>query len=462
MICTLTDTYKKVIQENDNLGPWKKALDCYLSDQSFDIILLKSLLEEINSCEYSSFEESIVFLKKILFLSIISKGLKDEKEIIEKVKKITFSQDVQIIETYKSLIFYVLEEKYQDLKLSKNLFYTGQNFSSFRYIDFKIVNELAVFLAILADKKNIEEYKTASKKIAYWQLNLLAKNNLPFIELFSSDKRYNKEGILYSFYILFLTVGHLNGIAEMKKISVDIFNYLKNNDSISKAPLLYVLLSKYIENIEQIEDVKTEFFIPNEYIDEDHMVIKKITKDTSAVFTFNGYNSGLGCIYFKDLKIKSFGPGYLPLSDTERYGIFNSIISNVLVSNEKDFSVKAWTKLFEDDWIEFSCIYDKDKIKMKFSKASKTPRKIVISFYIDAKKAVLDNKLILPNSLEHNLSKAKNVTFNDENQVTFSSNSEENMHLIPLAGEKYFWGSSFLLAYETCFDKPLELLLTKS
>lgn len=160
----------------------------------------------------------------------------------------------------------------------------------------------------------------------------------------------------------------------------------------------------------------------------------------SAALTLTGENSSLGSFLAKDVEIRAFGPQRLPLSDGKGFGITRFPDSQ---------PIEGWTAMSDlpEVWLDAKPFFEKDSFHISIRYLGIKPEMAVFfSLFVKADFCEIEGKKFFSKTLERYQGPSKPVQFGTDVQIM--SDLAGKMELIPLSGEKQFWGADFLLAFE--------------
>jgi hypothetical protein len=157
-------------------------------------------------------------------------------------------------------------------------------------------------------------------------------------------------------------------------------------------------------------------------------------KATLAI-TASGHQTMAGACRIGDIEIPSFGPHLAPLSNSELFGI----------GPGEEGWFCAWAA--KEVWCKVRGEVDPSGLVISLDSAGITPEKpLAFVFYIRAKECVVGTKVLKPKNLTKIVTDGQVALRGKSSNIIFSCAPSHKIEVIPLAGEKAFWGASFLLA----------------
>jgi len=162
----------------------------------------------------------------------------------------------------------------------------------------------------------------------------------------------------------------------------------------------------------------------------------------SVLSTLIGNGTSLGMVQGGDVEIRAFGPQAPPLSESTGFGIYRV--------SESISQIDRWTVVAADPEIWIDVTEDFKEVSYRVDLHFLSLRNpLYFVFYVAAEKAAVGVELFQPNSLQRYKGAVQPVAFNGQMQILVEN---ESMQLIPLAGDRSFWGCGFLLAYALPLD----------
>ncbi len=153
-------------------------------------------------------------------------------------------------------------------------------------------------------------------------------------------------------------------------------------------------------------------------------------KEEKAVWTLEGSKASIGAMKSGSSRILAFGPHAHPLTNSNLFGICQAEGPWFCSSAQKD----VWFQVEKQAETAFA-LYS-------FGISFEKPMAFV--FYVEASECRIGNALFKPKSLQRFSGEASTIHFDG---MTLEIDRPLKIELIPLAGSKSYWGSSFLLAF---------------
>lgn len=186
-------------------------------------------------------------------------------------------------------------------------------------------------------------------------------------------------------------------------------------------------------------------------------------KGLSLVSSLAGKKTGLASIQKKGVSVVSMGPHFVPLADSDYYGIFRP--SNGSQEGFKDLSIElsegygkmeGWTRMvspdeggFSQSWLRFSLQAKEEEVALTLRKSHETEKKLYFVFFVSADHAQMEEgEAFFPKALNRFEGVSQKVLFEKgESFLEISPDFDGEMKLIPLAGGTHFWSANFLVAF---------------
>ena len=219
-------------------------------------------------------------------------------------------------------------------------------------------------------------------------------------------------------------------------------------------PYLPILLSHYFDQyIRPIKQPK-KLFLEKQSSSAYGLYRPKAT-GFSIVSSFTGANTSLGAIHKKEIQILAHGPHFLPLGESEKFGIQRVCHLNlkdiIYEQSDEAFCVSGWTKLASSGecWLDHKIQKKGDRIEISAQLYNIPDDKtLAYVYFVKAIHAYVEEKEIRPKSLDHYRDVTQKVTFHGKvESLSINADFMGEMQVIPLAGDHHFWGADFLLAF---------------
>lgn len=187
------------------------------------------------------------------------------------------------------------------------------------------------------------------------------------------------------------------------------------------------MISNCFANLKEIEPIEGEGYDCNLTLIQ--------TPKMSAALTLDGFGTSLGVIH-AGVEIRAFGP---------QAGLSFGIAGK---------GMNGWARVaaYPEVWLEM-----KD-FNFRFV-GVKPENPISLAFYVKAESCVIGNEILKPKSLRRFVGETTQVRFGGKNIL--ETNRPFKVEVIPLAGERCFWGTDFLLNYFiNPFDSQISMNLS--
>lgn len=173
----------------------------------------------------------------------------------------------------------------------------------------------------------------------------------------------------------------------------------------------------------------------------------------SSSVSLSGYGTSLATFRSQEVEICAFGPQFSPLTNIDLFGVQGIHQAQSM----DDLHICGWTYCFgqKDVWLQTAVCLENSlwKIDLRWAGLS-SMKKTYIVFYVKAKSAHIENQVFFSKSLQRYQGSLQSVYFNDR-ALMITSSEPRPVELVPLAGERCFWGADFLLAFEMNAFDPL-------
>lgn len=185
--------------------------------------------------------------------------------------------------------------------------------------------------------------------------------------------------------------------------------------------------------------------------------------DFSLVSSLAGNKTGLASMQKKGISIVSMGPHFIPLADSDSYGIFRP--SNGSQEGFKDLSIECvegkgkiegWTRMISADeggisqsWLYAQLVAKEAVLNLTIRKSHETEKELYFVFFVAADLAQLNEGAhFFPKALSRFEGATQKVLFEKEGDfLEIIPDFKGEMKLIPLAGGTHFWSANFLVAF---------------
>lgn len=165
-----------------------------------------------------------------------------------------------------------------------------------------------------------------------------------------------------------------------------------------------------------------------------------------------GSKVGMGNISYKEkIVVPSFGPHVLPLGKNDYYGLSEQICDT---GENISGNIVMWNRVKSKDpygnhWIHSKVSASESNLKIESFVWSKgQEEKLCMVFFIRGKSLEINDKTYLSGGLErvHTATSKVEVDLNGKT-LQIHTKKSVSIEVIPLAGQEFFWGSDFIIAY---------------
>lgn len=171
---------------------------------------------------------------------------------------------------------------------------------------------------------------------------------------------------------------------------------------------------------------------------------------------------GIGSITYKGMLIvPSFGPHLLPLGKSDLYGVAPSICEEGVVS---DHTVSMWNRVkskdfYGDHWMHTKVFAKEALFNIEsFIWSEKKEESLSLIFFIRGESIQIDDRTYHSGGLERVYAKTSKVNVDIKGRVLEIHSKElQDVEIIPLAGQEFFWNSDFIISFPYNKDKVLTL-----
>ncbi len=295
-------------------------------------------------------------------------------------------------------------------------------------------------------------YEVIEEEIRVYE-GLLDYYERPFTSLWSYEENYDIFSVYLSYYLLFFCVGtlfkkekFLQRIEPWKAFLQGAKEYFSKKEWI-----LALLIETWVvkQGVSSPSFLEKATFSSSVFFPQKGFLGRRFAH-VSYLFTLGANTSSLGAFQGKEIKIASFG-FQKDLNDFSRGLGFLKRVSLLeedfaVQSHTNSLSLSGWTALQESNrWLKMQLQALREKVDFTFFFLEKEP--LYLLFYVEADRALLGNSSIYPNSLQKQKETVEKVTFEKkEEKWSLICKQRSQVEVIPLCGEKNFWGSSFLVA----------------
>ncbi|MDF2577483.1 MAG: hypothetical protein K0S74_967 [Chlamydiales bacterium] len=340
--------------------------------------------------------------------------------------------------------------------------------------------ELNILWFILYNHTSDETLIQGVLKSSQWLLSSLDHKYYPLHSLYTKEPEAFLACYTHGFTLLFsiLTQVKTNSTSEqIQKISLErLTSHLKGK--VAPLEIAYYTLLTYIVTQFPITKLAADTtleilnsFCPTENICDTELMLAGFSNPKLDIrTTLSGYNSGLGTILFGELGIINYGPQIFPLGKSTHFGIQASPErlkeqAKLFVKPEsEEFFLSGKIPFLSSPsdhilgsiktglWLNIEQTFRHQELRIKASFVGyKNLDKVYFVFYVKADKAKISSISLAPRSLDRYQSPySESIIFSKGNQsfkLCLNNLDNSEMQVIPLAGNKAFWGGDFLVAY---------------
>jgi hypothetical protein len=153
------------------------------------------------------------------------------------------------------------------------------------------------------------------------------------------------------------------------------------------------------------------------------------------------------------LQIVAMGPHYPPLYSEKGFGLFY-LSQNTALSSSTHYEGWSRTTGFEEeraslgaDWVRCEVRCDKGyHFSVTRQKVRDDP--LYFSFFVVCDSLTVDGKEIKPLSLDRYCGPAQRIILKKGEDTLHFDGVSQKVEILPLAGEEFFWGANFMIAFE--------------
>jgi hypothetical protein len=196
----------------------------------------------------------------------------------------------------------------------------------------------------------------------------------------------------------------------------------------------------------------------------DNKVEGLITIDTKG-FTYTSTTTrkdGIGSISYEGLLIvPSFGPHVLPLGKSDLYGVAPSICEEGVAEGH---TVTMWNRVKSKDFYGNHWVHAKISASdsclgfESFIWSEKKEESLSLIFFIRGESIQIDDRTYHSGGLERVYAKTSKLNVDIKGRVLEIHSKElQDVEIIPLAGQEFFWNSDFIISFPYSKDKVLSL-----
>ena len=493
--------YRDRLEVFSKKNNWCRALKVFFLKGSVDSSLIQPLLDESLDLHVDTPESYLCRLRKLVSLSFFHtfQPHLETKHSIQKIYRHLhtqgFWQEFQIGQALYVLGCDLVGLQTPILKpkqLSKGgiLVESGDHFPDGGVADLRLNGELALIWMFLGWKLDREELIDRALRWVYTSMGLFDHEGRPFRGVWVRGSEYHPL-LFHSLYLLLFSVSSKIVIdPEMDRIACSLLRLLEGVDtpSFDVASLFFILLSLGFKQLEEKKPYSrmASHSYSKRQMDRSLGYASFRQERFSLACSFSGVNTGMGVFHKKYVRILSFGPHGSPLGDLDQYGVYRTSslslsqpFRDLEISRGSDhFSAYGWTRTFSSkfsdemaqnrslnrvsdsslskQWIYLSLEVSGSKMVVTsrlLKREEKSP--FFFAYFIVAERAHIGSCSLAPSTLNRYQGENREIVFEKGGErLSLNPQTEGQMDVIPLAGEPYFWGADFLVAF--LFEESLK------
>lgn len=336
--------------------------------------------------------------------------------------------------------------------------------------------EWGTILCLYASLTQDDKWSAAALKVAHWQLNTLDFHFLPCQSLFSKESDGDLVQHLTWNYLFFYAIAKLLGQKEFMSIAqvqIDTLSDIALHHLIDLPPLA-ILLENYLDESKEKKQKEHSPIVLEQHIYDPSMALVGFRNpDYYGISTLHGNQTGLGCFAYKDAKLITYGPQYLPLGDCTAFGIEGNKhsdhgarkseitkLSNGFLSKgcvrmvdqpDKTFHFDSSLSLghFRGIWMEIEQKYQDANLQLDLTMMGLNGWEgTSFSFYVKASECYINGKPLKSTPFAPYKGVSPHLEFKGiEGQFELKGPDTVRVEVIPLEGKRSFWGANYLISY---------------
>lgn len=329
---------------------------------------------------------------------------------------------------------------------------------------------LGLLWALLGAVTGVDGLIQAAERAATWQCNTLDAFSRPHIGLLTREEDADLTCQLVDNYLLFRAVSRTTRRGEWQALAdkqYDLLRTLKVQGRLGAIRgyqrLCEVFLDKTLECVTAKETSLVE-----DVFDRETLLLGKRTPEESVACTLCGGGTSLGTYRVGETAIIGYGPQNLPLGDCGSFGVVSdpSRASDAVMERQGDsFTLHGRVRLaglstgrlclFRQSrhpgvWLDVMQKYRPGELSIAIDVMSLQPLEATaFVFFATSDRCIVEGGTIVkPRSLDRYQGSVQTITLAGDNTLTIHAGSSlGQMEVIPLAGNRNFWGADFLIAY---------------
>lgn len=303
--------------------------------------------------------------------------------------------------------------------------------------------------ALQKDQNRLKSLYAEVKK----QTIYLDHTSRPWTALWQTSEQHSKGKVTLAYYLLYFCAARIFGDDELAVVRDRLLSIVEKEGMTKSAAFLGFMI-KWVE-----KTIAPKLITPTPanypLCDQSKAVVGYQSEQQSSIFTLLGDRTSLGALSFHKMRIVSFGPQRFPLSDISSFGIDQKNVEaeshkiELMSSDQKSF-IRGWVHLPDSSqWMQVTAESEKGRSSLQCYLRGSREEEVALVFYVRASVCEIPPAIsIYPQSLDHFRGMLKTISFSDNrSKITFRTSVEEEVQLIPLVGEGYFWDADFLLSF---------------
>lgn len=333
--------------------------------------------------------------------------------------------------------------------------------------------ELGILWLLMGQRENRRDLLDAAIQIGCWELDASKCNYSPFTGLFCLEADYDSHDLFVGRYLLFSLLYEHTRDDKFLPAAARSRELLEGG--VIHDPFYYFLSKRQSPLKEDCEHNQKSglFRLPSTDL------CGWCDPELSLFFTSRGGGSGLGGFSYKSIEILTYAPHQYPLNEVQGFGI-NTMPRRTLksqpcaASEKRELSLKGvsrlsnldsseinppWNRLREGApqtvWVESEQTLKGNIITIdtKIRHFDAMPE-LAFTFFAKGSAVRMDDVEAIPNQLRHFVMDVTRLEIIGENCTIRLFHHVDNMpveqasvEVIPLAGNRAFWGADFLISF---------------
>ncbi|MCB1085294.1 MAG: hypothetical protein KDK60_04255, partial [Chlamydiia bacterium] len=431
----------------------EKACLSFLKGDEKGETLIFPLIEDLKAFSIDSPESAFVFYEQLIVALLIRNrdSIFDEDfaALLKKGKCEGYWESEQLTFAFEGLATYLMTG--EPPKLNMRTLENGGALTEWKgHLLSKHLIEpwangwMALSLCFLGWSLCDEDLMQQGMKMIEFSLMFCDHEGKLFQGLWENEERYHGKSLVHLYAFLYHLASYLAPNSKLQVTSESLLEGIKGE---APPPLLKLFAHAFHQLAEENSPLPS---LPKGVMvhthDQSLAFLRYQYQETSLACTASGAGTGLGVIHHGDIRISSFGPHYLPLSDASRYGI--NRFSNGKREGFSDFLIepgeescrfRGWTKVVSPDPLKFIphwLFFDLQGSKENLSLTARqnrihTDHPLYFVFYLYADRATIgESEVFLPCTLERFKGKSQQITFEGgRSTLTLLPHFEEEMEV---------------------------------